>query len=135
MAVEVTALKVSAQKVAPNTATVSPLEVSGRIAAGRSDPGKFGYKGNLVLQPISAEGRLEVGSFPAHAFKAYYADALNVDIRRAFASYRGTVQVCADPAERDEREGGGRRWRSTTSAPTASNSPSRPASIAPTTSC
>ncbi|WP_422823610.1 DUF748 domain-containing protein [Variovorax rhizosphaerae] len=91
VAVEITALKVSAQKLAPNTATSSPLEVSGRIGAGRSDPGKFLYKGNVVLKPVSAEGRLEVGSFPVHAFKAYYSDALNVDVRRAFASYRGTV--------------------------------------------
>ena len=33
-----------------------------------------------------------------HAFKAYYADALNVDVRRAFASYRGTVNYAQVPA-------------------------------------
>jgi hypothetical protein len=38
-----------------------------------------------------------VASFPAHAFKAYYADALNVDIRRAFVSYRGTVNYASAP--------------------------------------
>ncbi|MEJ8856612.1 DUF748 domain-containing protein [Variovorax robiniae] len=98
VAVEITALKLNAQKLAPNTAAVSPLEVTGRIGAGRSDPGKFLYKGNVVLKPVSAEGRLEVGSFPVHAFKAYYSDALNVDVRRAFASYRGTVQYAQAPA-------------------------------------
>ncbi|AMM26052.1 DUF748 domain-containing protein [Variovorax sp. PAMC 28711] len=92
VAVEITALKVSAQKIAPDTAGVSPLQVSGRIGAGRADAGRFDYKGNVVLKPVSAEGRLEVASFPAHAFKAYYGDVLNVDIRRAFASYRGTVR-------------------------------------------
>ncbi|MFM9922651.1 DUF748 domain-containing protein [Variovorax sp. H27-G14] len=96
--VEVTAFKLLAQKLAPDTNAVSPLEVSGRIGSGRSDPGRFDYKGNIVLKPLAAEGRLEVASFPAHAFKAYYADALNVDIRRAFASYRGTVRYATLPA-------------------------------------
>jgi uncharacterized protein involved in outer membrane biogenesis len=98
VAVEITALNVNAQKVAPDTATVSPLQISGRIGSRRSEPGRFDYKGNLVLKPLAAEGRLEVASFPAHAFKAYYADALNVDIRRAFASYRGTVRYASAPA-------------------------------------
>ncbi|WP_093055962.1 DUF748 domain-containing protein [Variovorax sp. YR634] len=96
--VEVTAFKLHAQKIAPDTNTTSPLEVSGRIGSGRSDPGRFDYKGNVVLKPLAAEGRLEVVSFPAHTFKAYYADALNVDIRRAFASYRGTVRYATLPA-------------------------------------
>jgi len=96
--VEVTAFKLHAQKIAPETNTTSPLEVSGRIGSGRSDPGRFDYKGNVVLKPLAAEGRLEVVSFPAHTFKAYYADALNVDIRRAFASYRGTVRYATSPA-------------------------------------
>lgn len=99
VAIEVTAFKLHAQKIAPDTNTVSPLQVSGRIGAGRrADPGRFDYKGTVVLKPLAAEGRLEVASFPAHAFKAYYADALNVDIRRAFASYRGTVRYATAPA-------------------------------------
>jgi hypothetical protein len=97
VAVEITALKLVAQKVAPDSATVSPLQLSGRIAAGRAEPGKFDYKGQVVLMPLSAEGRLEVSAFPAHAFKAYYGDALNIDIRRAFASYRGTVRYATLP--------------------------------------
>jgi hypothetical protein len=96
--VELTAFRLHAQKIAPDTNTASPLEVSGRIGSGRSEPGRFDYKGNVVLKPLAAEGRLEVASFPAHAFKAYYADALNVDIRRAFASYRGTVRYASSPA-------------------------------------
>ncbi|WP_431112013.1 DUF748 domain-containing protein [Variovorax paradoxus] len=98
VAVEITALNLNAQKVAPETNTVSPLQISGRIGSRRAEPGRFDYKGQVVLKPLSAEGRLEVASFPAHAFKAYYADALNVDIRRAFASYRGTVRYASGPA-------------------------------------
>lgn len=98
VAFELSALNVKAQKVTPNTATVSPLKLSGRIAAGRAEPGRFEYDGNVVLKPVSAEGKLTVASVPAHAFKAYYADALNIDIRRAFASYRGTVKFATLPA-------------------------------------
>jgi hypothetical protein len=98
VAVEITALNLNAQKVAPETSTVSPLQISGRIGSRRAEPGRFDYKGHVVLKPLSAEGRLEVASFPAHAFKAYYGDALNVDIRRAFASYRGTVKYASAPA-------------------------------------
>jgi hypothetical protein len=99
VAVEITAFNLQAQKLAPETAAKSPLQVSGRIGSGRrADPGRFDYKGHVVLKPLAAEGRLEVGSFPAHAFKAYYADALNVDIRRAFVSYRGTVSYASAPA-------------------------------------
>jgi uncharacterized protein involved in outer membrane biogenesis len=98
VAFEISAFTLNAQKLAPNTATVSPLKLSGRIAAGRAEAGRFEYDGNLVLKPVAAEGRLLVGSLPAHAFKAYYADALNMDIRRAFASYRGTVKVATLPA-------------------------------------
>ncbi|SEA13284.1 DUF748 domain-containing protein [Variovorax sp. YR216] len=97
VAFEISALKVNAQKIAPNTATVSPLKVSGRIAAGRAEPGRFEYDGNLALKPIAAEGKVTIASLPAHVFKAYYADALNIDIRRAFASYRGTVKYASTP--------------------------------------
>ncbi|VTU26743.1 DUF748 domain-containing protein [Variovorax sp. PBL-E5] len=98
VAFEISALKLQAQKIAPDSSAASPLQLSGRIAAGRAEAGRFDYKGTVALKPISAEGRLEAVSIPAHVFKAYYADALNIDVRRAFASYRGTVKYAAVPA-------------------------------------
>ncbi len=98
VAFEITSLKVNAQKIAPDTNATSPLEVSGRIGAGRADAGRFDYKGTVVLKPVAAEGRLEVAAIPVHAFKAYYADPFNVDVRRAFANFRGTVKYAAAPA-------------------------------------
>jgi uncharacterized protein involved in outer membrane biogenesis len=94
---EISALKVEAQKIAPDTATASPLKVSGRIAAGRADAGRFEYDGRVALKPLAAEGRAQITSLPAHAFKGYYADALNIDIRRALASYRGSVKYADTP--------------------------------------
>ncbi|MFT4267924.1 MAG: DUF748 domain-containing protein, partial [Xenophilus sp.] len=91
--IELSALRLKAGQIAPGTATASPVELSGRIGAGRRiEPGRFDFKGKLVLEPLLAEGRLEAASIPVHAFKAYFADALNVDIRRSYASYRGTLR-------------------------------------------
>ena len=77
------------------------MELSGQVGAGRADAGRFDYRGNVVLQPLSAEGRLDVSGFPAHALKSYYADSLNIDIRRAFASYKGTLRFANAPAGMD----------------------------------
>ncbi|MEJ7686265.1 MAG: DUF748 domain-containing protein [Variovorax sp.] len=95
---EISALKLSAQKIAPGTAAASPIQLSGSIGAGRAEPGRFDYKGSLALKPLSTQGRLEMASIPAHALKAYYADALNIDIRRAFLNYSGSVNYAAAPA-------------------------------------
>ncbi len=93
VAVEISALRLKAGQIAPGTATASPVELSGRIGATRRiEPGRFDFKGKLVLEPIAVEGRLEAASIPAHAFKAYFGDALNVDIRRSYANYRGTLR-------------------------------------------
>ena len=99
MSFDVSDLKVSAQKISPDSAVASPLLVAGRLSAGsRSEPGRFGYKGDLALKPLAANGRLELTSIPAHSFKAYYSEGLNIDVRRAFASYKGTVRFAAAPA-------------------------------------
>ncbi|MBT2325620.1 DUF748 domain-containing protein [Variovorax paradoxus] len=98
VAFEISAFKLNAQKIAPDSPAASPLQLSGRIGAGRAEAGRFDYKGTVALKPIAAEGRLEATAIPAHAFKAYYADALNIDIRRAFANYRGTVKFASAPA-------------------------------------
>lgn len=98
VAFDITALKLSARNVAPGTATASAVELGGRIGAGRADAGRFDFKGSVALQPLAADGRLDVAAFPAHALKTYYADALNIDIRRAYASYKGTVRFASKPA-------------------------------------
>ncbi len=95
---EISALKLVAQKIAPGTGATSPIQLSGRLGAGRAEAGRFDYKGSLALKPISTQGRLEMASIPAHALKAYYAEALNIDIRRAFLNYSGSVSYAAAPA-------------------------------------
>ncbi|VWX63497.1 conserved hypothetical protein [Burkholderiales bacterium 8X] len=98
VAFDISALKVNAQKISPDSPNPSPLALSGRISSGRADAGRFDYKGSIALKPLAAEGQVELVSIPAHAFKAYYADALNIDIRRAFANFKGTVKYAGTPA-------------------------------------
>ncbi|MDA7415195.1 DUF748 domain-containing protein [Xenophilus arseniciresistens] len=96
--VEVSALKIQAGPIVPDSNTVTSLALSGRLASGRrAEPGRFDYKGKLTLKPLSTEGRLQTQAMPAHAFKAYYADALNVDIRRAYTSFRGNFALAMPP--------------------------------------
>jgi hypothetical protein len=97
VAFEITALNVQAEKVAPGTAMQMPVQVSGRIGAGRrADLGRFEYKGKAVLKPLSAEGRLDASAIPVHAFKAYYQQAFNnIDVRRAYLGYKGTLRYVA----------------------------------------
>ncbi|WP_225781505.1 DUF748 domain-containing protein [Xenophilus sp. Marseille-Q4582] len=96
--VEVSALQIKAGPIVPDSATVASLALSGRLASGRrAEPGRFDYQGQLTLQPLSTQGRLQTQSMPAHAFKAYYADALNVDIRRAYTNFRGSFALALPP--------------------------------------
>ncbi|MGR4868082.1 DUF748 domain-containing protein [Variovorax sp. LARHSF232] len=98
--VEFNQLNLKMQQVSPGNTKASPIEASGRIVSGRrADPGRFSYKGKIALKPMSTEGRAELTSLPVHAFKAYFADqAPNVDLRRFYLSYRGSVQYAADSA-------------------------------------
>ena len=99
VAFELSDLNLNAQKLAPGSATASPVLLAGRLGAGgRVEPGRFGFKGDVALKPLAAEGRLELAAIPAHAFKAYYSEGLNIDVRRAFASYKGTVRYATAPA-------------------------------------
>lgn len=90
----VSALRVQLRDFAPlaRAAKPSPLVVSARIAAGRVDPGRFEYDGTLGLTPLSVQGRVLAAQLPLHAFEPYFADALQVRIRRADGSFRGQVQ-------------------------------------------
>ena len=69
----------------------SPLKLSGRIATGRSDPGRLVYDGHIGLTPLSVVGRLNLSQLPVHAFEPYAAEALPVRLMRADANFKGSV--------------------------------------------
>ncbi len=97
--VKLASLRLRARDLDPASAAASPVELAGRITAGtRSEPGRFDFKGSLAMAPVALSGRLEATGLPVHAFQPYYGQSLNVDVRRAFAAYRGTLAVAVQPA-------------------------------------
>ena len=80
-----------------STAEPVAFDVSGRIGAGRTEPGRFDFKGDFGLAPLAAQGQAQLTRLPVHAFVPYFADALNVEVRRAEASYKGGVRFASRP--------------------------------------
>ncbi|MES2362312.1 MAG: DUF748 domain-containing protein [Pseudomonadota bacterium] len=79
-------------------AKLMPLTASLRMATGRFEPGKLNFKGNLGLAPIQAQGQLTADRLPVQAFEPYFADAINIELLRADASFRGQVAYRDTPA-------------------------------------
>jgi len=79
-------------------AKLMPLSVSLRLTAGQFEPGKLNFKGNLGLTPIQVQGQLLAERLPVQAFEPYFADALNIELLRADASFKGKVAYKQTPA-------------------------------------
>ncbi|MES2945662.1 MAG: DUF748 domain-containing protein [Pseudomonadota bacterium] len=75
-----------------------PLSASLRLTAGRFEPGKLDFKGFLGLVPMQAQGQLQVERLPVQAFEPYFANALNVELLRADASFKGKIAYRQTPA-------------------------------------
>jgi hypothetical protein len=81
-------------------AKAMPLSASLRLASGRFEPGKLAFDGSIGLTPVQAQGRLVLDRLPLQAFEPYLADALNIELLRADASFKGRVayrQTAAGP--------------------------------------
>ena len=87
--------KSSAKSVA---ARLMPLSASLRLTAGRFEPGKLNFKGNLGLTPVQVQGQLMAERLPVQAFEPYFADLLNIELLRADASFKGKVAYKQTPA-------------------------------------
>ncbi|MEO8015393.1 MAG: DUF748 domain-containing protein, partial [Polaromonas sp.] len=72
-------------------AQAMPLSASLRLATGRFPPGKLDFKGSLGLAPLQAKGQLAVERLPVQAFEPYFGGALNIELLRADASFKGRV--------------------------------------------
>jgi hypothetical protein len=87
-------------KSTPKTvaARLMPLSASLRLTAGRFEPGKLNFKGNLGLTPVQVQGQLLAERLPVQAFEPYFADALNIELLRPDASFKGKVAYKQTPA-------------------------------------
>ena len=72
-------------------AKLMPLSASLNLSTRRFEPGKLSFSGNLGLTPLQANGQLQVDRLPVQAFEPYFADALNIELLRADASFKGRV--------------------------------------------
>ena len=88
---ELTQLQLDASKIELNGKQPIPLRLSARVGAGRAEPGRLAWRGQLGLEPLAAQGTLEVQRLPVHAFEPYFGDALNIDLLRADTSFQGQV--------------------------------------------
>jgi hypothetical protein len=75
----------------PGAAKLMALSASLRLSAGQFEPGKLNFKGNLGLTPMQVQGQLLSERMSVQALEPYFADALNIDLLRADASFKGKV--------------------------------------------
>ena len=77
-----------------------PLALSLRVASGRFAPGKLDFKGSVDLTPLQLKGQLDASRLPVQAFEPYFGAALNIELLRADASFKGRLayqQTAAGP--------------------------------------
>ena len=77
-------------------------QLSARMAertrrGGWGKPGALSYRGTLQLDPLMAQGKVQIQALPLQAFEPYMAPYMNVRLLRAFASFDGDVQFAQKP--------------------------------------
>ncbi|QDL37188.1 DUF748 domain-containing protein [Rhodoferax sediminis] len=98
VAFEVSKLTIQLKDFALDSQKPSPLTASARIGAGRTEPGRLDYHGDLGLNPLSAQGQVQAVRLPLHALEPYFGDALNIRLLRADTSFKGQVHYLESKA-------------------------------------
>jgi hypothetical protein len=96
-------------EIAPMAATsprATRFRLGARVGAARADPGRLLAGGSLTLRPLAVRARLSASRLPLHALAPYVAPALNADIRRADAGFKGQVTLRQTAAGLDMHVGG-----------------------------
>jgi hypothetical protein len=75
----------------------TPLTLSARIKAGRTEPGTLAFKGSAMWAPLDLQGSLEARDLPVHAIAPYFASHLNLQLLRADTSFSGQLQYAKRP--------------------------------------
>ncbi len=89
---QVSALQVQARNFSLDGKKPSPFSVSARIGAGQTEPGKLDFRGAAAIEPLTVQGQVDAADLPLHAFEPYFGDALNIELLRADASFKGRVR-------------------------------------------
>lgn len=92
---ELSQLNIDARQLSLDGRKPMPVNLSARLSSrlggGRTEPGRLSWRGQVGLAPLAAQGAVDAQRLPLHAFEPYFGDALNVDILRADASFKGQV--------------------------------------------
>jgi hypothetical protein len=82
---------------------MTPIQWDASAGAARREPGKLGFEGVCrwpsagsaqgKTAPLQVKGQLKLTRFPLHRLKAYAADRVNFDLRRAEVSYAGGLDL------------------------------------------
>lgn len=73
---------------------VFPVKVSARVAgSGRAEPGSLRYDGNVGLEPLAVNGKVQATALPLHVAQPYLPKDLNLRLLRADGSFNGDVKV------------------------------------------
>lgn len=94
----VTALTAQMQHWTLEGSKPAPLTLSGKVKAGRTEPGTLAFKGALMWAPVVVQGRLDAKDVPIHAITPYFAEQLNLQVLRADTSFNGTFRYAAGTA-------------------------------------
>ncbi len=103
----VSQLKLQLQNLQPlaNKPPDMPMSLQLRVGpaqAARGEPGRLSVEGALRL-PVAGDGlrvkaRVQADRLPLHEFEPYFGDRLNLELLRADASYRGSVEAALPAA-------------------------------------
>ena len=108
------AIRLQVKDLRPEGSQPVAMQLSARIKSERAEPGQLDYRGNVQWQPVVAQGALVATQIPVHAFEPYFAGAMNIELLRADAGFKGelryaegasgpTVQVKGDAVVEDFR--------------------------------
>ncbi len=92
VAVELSGIKLQMKNFTPDGRKPAPLNLSARVGAGQTEPGRLDWRGTLAMVPLAAAGQLQAAGLPVHAFEPYFGDLLNIELLRADASFKGQVR-------------------------------------------
>lgn len=100
VALDLSALSVQLKNFSSTGNKPFVANVSTQIRAGRREAGRVVWRGSAGLSPLAVQGQVDAVRVPVHVFEPYLADALNIELLRADASFKCKVnyaQTAAGP--------------------------------------
>jgi len=104
VSLRVSALSLKAQDLQPlaDRPVAATVSLQARVAGARGgDPGRLRLEGTVQppgpASPLRLRQRVQVDRFPLHALEPYVSERLNLELLRADASARGTVELELGP--------------------------------------